>query len=399
MTNAFKAVKISNSVYWVGAIDWKLRNFHGYETSRGSTYNAFLIISDKITLIDAVKSNFYDEMISRIASVIDPSKIDIIVSNHSEMDHTGSLPRLIKEVKPEKIVASPKGVTALYEHFKWDVEVDAVKTGDTLDIGNGTLKFIETRMLHWPDSMFTFFEEEGILFTNDAFGMHLATGERFADEIDPWILDYEGAKYYANIILHLSPIVKRLLDSLPGLNLDIKMLAPDHGPVWRKNISWIIDKYASWAEQKPTKKAVIVFDTMWGSTATMAAAVADGLTEAGAYTKLLPLDGVHRSDVITEILDAGALIVGSPTINNQIYPTVADVMNYLKGLKPQNLKGAAFGSFGWSGEAVKQLNTILNEMNIDIVSDGIRIKYVPTDEDLENCRNLGLKIGKSILEL
>jgi flavorubredoxin len=244
--------------------------------------------------------------------------------------------------------------------------------------------------------MFTFFEDEGVLFTNDVFGMHLATGERFADEIDPWILDYEGAKYYANIILHLSPMVLRLLESLPGLNLDIKLIAPDHGPLWRENLNWIIERYAKWAKQESTAKAVIVYDTMWGSTATMAAAVADGITETGSSVRLLPLDGVHRSDVITDVLDAGALIVGSPTINNQIYPTVADVMNYLKGLKPQNLIGAGFGSYGWSGEAVKHLDDILKDMNIEIVQDGIRVKYVPSDEDLAECRKLGVRIGTQL---
>ncbi|MBN2803673.1 MAG: FprA family A-type flavoprotein [Deltaproteobacteria bacterium] len=396
MSRGFEAVKISEHVYWVGAIDWKLRNFHGYETSRGSTYNAFLIIADRVTLIDAVKPNFYDEMMDRISSVIDPSQIDIIVSNHAEMDHSGSLPRLIDEVKPSKIVASAKGVQALYEHFRWDVNVETVKTGDTLDIGTGTLKFIETRMIHWPDSMFAFFDKDNILFSNDAFGMHLATGERFADEISPYILDYEAAKYYANIILHLSPMVKRLLETLPTYNLDIKMIAPDHGPVWREDINFILERYSKWVEQKPTDKAVIVYDTMWESTSKMAAAVADGLVSAGAHVKILPLDGVHRSDVITEVLDAGALIVGSPTINNQIYPTVADVMNYLKGLKPKNLIGASFGSYGWSGEAVKHLDEILEEMGVELVSPGTRIKYVPSDDNLVTMRELGVTIGKKL---
>ncbi|MCP4603035.1 MAG: FprA family A-type flavoprotein [Proteobacteria bacterium] len=393
MSDSFKAVKVTDRVYWVGAIDWGLRNFHGYQTSRGSTYNAYVILADKITLIDTVKPQFYDEMMARIASIVDPADIKYVVSNHSELDHAGALPRLARTLNPEKIVASSKGVQALQQHFDWDREIEAVKTGDKLNLGNATLSFIETRMLHWPDSMFAFLEEEGVLFSNDAFGMHLATSERFADELDPWVLRREGAKYYANILLHLSPIVDKLLENLPSFNLDIKMIAPDHGPIWRQDLDRIIGYYAEWAEQRPTNKAVVVYDTMWHSTARMAAAVGDGLAEGGARVELMPLDGAHRSDVVTELLDAGALLVGSPTMNNQIYPTVADVMNYLKGLKPKNLVGATFGSYGWSGEAVKHLDGIMEEMNVELVQKGLRIKYVPGEEDLAACRGLGVEVA------
>ncbi len=393
MSNAFKAIKITDRIYWVGAIDWGLRNFHGYETSRGSTYNAYLILADKITLIDTVKPEFYDEMMSRIASIIDPAEIKYIISNHAEMDHAGCLPRLVHKLNPEKVIASPKGVEALAEQFGWDREVEPVKTGDTLSLGNGTLSFIETRMLHWPDSMFTFFEDEGVLFTNDAFGMHLACSERFADEIDPWIIKKEGAKYYANILLHLSPIVTKLLNKLASLNLDITMIAPDHGPIWRQDLNQIIDYYAQWADQQPTNKAVIVYDTMWKSTAAMAAAIGDGLAEGGVKVELMSLAGAHRSDVLTELLDAGALLVGSPTMNNQICPAVADVMNYLKGLKPKNLIGATFGSYGWSGEAVKQLDQIMRDMNVELVQEGLRVKYVPSEEDLAACRAMGAEVA------
>jgi len=399
MSNAFKAVKVSDRVYWVGAVDWGLRNFHGYKTSRGSTYNAFLILADKITLVDTVKPQFYDEMMTRIASVTDPANIKFVISNHSEMDHSGALPRLMKELNPEKLIASSQGVKALKAHFNWDQHVDVVKTGDKLDLGNTTLSFIETRMLHWPDSMFTFLEEEGLLFSNDAFGMHLATAERFAEQVDPWILKRECAKYYANILLHLSPVVKRLLDKLPSFNLDIKIIAPDHGPIWRKNPEQILQHYHEWAEQRPSNKAVVLYDTMWSSTARMAAAVCDGLSEGGAKVELMPLAGAHRSDVLTEVLDAGALLVGSPTINNQIYPTVADVMNYLKGLKPQNLIGVSFGSYGWSGEAVKHLDLIMKEMNIELLQEGLRINYVPTAKDLVACRSLGLDIAARLKQL
>jgi flavorubredoxin len=394
--SSFKAIQITDRVYWVGAIDWSLRNFHGYLTSRGSSYNAFLILADKVTLIDTVKPQFYDEMMARIASVVDPSEIKYVVSNHSELDHSGALPRLMHALNPEKLVASKKGAEALDLHFHWDQEVEVVGTGDHLDLGNARLSFIESRMLHWPDSMFAFLEEEGVLFSNDAFGMHLASSERFADQVDRSLLRYEGAKYFANILLHLSPIVTRLIDKLPSFNLDIKMIAPDHGPIWRHNPTEIVDWYADWAKQPSTNKAVVVYDTMWQSTTRLANAVVDGLVEGGAKAILMPLGASHRSDVLTELLDAGALLVGSPTINNQVYPTVIDVMNYVMGLKPKNLVGASFGSYGWSGEAVKHLDKMLQDMNIELVQPGIRVKYVPTDDDLVTCRNMGLAVAAKI---
>jgi flavorubredoxin len=394
--SSFKAIQITDKVYWVGAIDWSLRNFHGYLTSRGSSYNAFLILADKVTLIDTVKPQFYDEMMSRIASVVDPKEIKYVVSNHSELDHSGALPRLMHALNPEKLVASKKGAEALDLHFHWDQEVEVVATGDHLDLGNARLSFIESRMLHWPDSMFAFLEEEGVLFSNDAFGMHLASSERFADQVDRSLLRYEGAKYFANILLHLSPIVTRLIEKLPSFNLDIKMIAPDHGPIWRDNPTEIVDWYADWAKQPSTNKAVVVYDTMWQSTARLANAVVDGLVEGGAKVILMPLGASHRSDVLTELLDAGALLVGSPTINNQVYPTVIDVLNYIMGLKPKNLVGASFGSYGWSGEAVKQLDKMLQDMKIELVQPGIRVKYVPTDDDLVACRNMGLAVAAKI---
>jgi flavorubredoxin len=394
--SSFKAIKITDRVYWVGAIDWSLRNFHGYLTSKGSSYNAFLILADKVTLIDTVKPQFYDEMMARIASVVDPKDIKYVVSNHAEMDHSGALPRLMHALNPEKLVASKKGAEALELHFHWGQEVEVVGTGDHLDLGNAKLSFIESRMLHWPDSMFAFLEEEGVLFSNDAFGMHLASSERFADQVDPSLLKYEGAKYFANILLHLSPIVTRLIDKLPSFNLDIKMIAPDHGPIWRENPTEIVEWYGDWAEQRPTNKAVVVYDTMWQSTTRLANAVVDGLVEGGAKAILMPLGASHRSDVLTELLDAGALLVGSPTINNQVYPTVIDVMNYIMGLKPKNLVGASFGSYGWSGEAVKHLDKMLQDMKIELVQPGIRVKYVPTDEDLVACRNMGLAVAAKI---
>jgi flavorubredoxin len=389
------AIEISRGVYWVGAIDWSIRNFHGYATDAGSTYNAFLIVADKITLIDTVKSQYKDEMLARIASVIDVDEIDYIVSNHAEMDHSGALPYFISLAKPEKVFASKMGVKALTAHFGIDFPITAVGTGDELDLGGMTLSFIETRMLHWPDSMFTYLKESKIIFTQDAFGMHLASSFIFADQNPSETIRWESEKYYANILMPYSGKVSALLDSIAEMELELDMIATDHGPIWRRpeDIAKILDWYREWSEQAPTMKAVIIYDTMWGATCKMSASIADGLRSVGADVKVLPLSGSDRSEVVTEVLASGALIVGSPPINNQIFQTLADVLTYIKGLRPKNLIGAAFGSYGWSGEAVKQLNQYFQDMSVDLVSDGIKVLYTPTDEDLERCFQLGVDIG------
>ncbi len=393
MGKLFEAVKISDSVYWVGAIDWAIRDFHGYSTNRGSTYNAYLIMADKITLLDTVKAPFKHELMTRISSVVDPSEISVVISNHSEMDHSGCLPDVIAEVRPDEIYASTMGVKALGKHFHAGLPITAVKDGERLSLGNRNLTFLETRMLHWPDSMFTYLEEEQILFAQDAFGMHLASAERFDDEIEDHILDYESAKYYANILMPFSPLVTKLLARVKELDLPIRLVAPDHGPIWRTGIPKILESYARWARQEPTTKAVVAYDTMWQSTAKMAVAVADGLTAGGATPRVVPLRSSHRSDLAMEILDAGALILGSPTINQQMFPTLADVLTYLKGLKPLNLVGAAFGSYGWSGEAVGYLNDLLKQMKVELVSDGVKVQYVPDDNALNECRALGVLVA------
>jgi len=400
-TDVFQAVKISKNVYWVGVIDWNITDFHGYATNRGTTYNAYLILAEKITLVDTVKASFRDEMMSRISSVIDPKDISVIISNHSEMDHSGCLPEVIEMVQPEHVYASKMGLKTLTSHFHSDCNITVVEDGSSISLGDMDVTFYETRMLHWPDSMFTYLPDEGILFSQDAFGMHLASFERFADEIDSYILEHEAAKYYANILLPYSSFVLRLLDRVGKLDLILKMVAPDHGPVWRKSedIQRIIGLYAQWAEQKPTCKAVIVYDTMWNATEKMACAIADGLANNDIHVKVMSLHSYHRSDVATEMLGAGALIVGSPTLNKNMFPTVADIMVYLKGLKPVNLIGAAFGSYGWGGEAVKHLDTILDEMKVERIEESIRVEYVPGEEALRRCFDLGKLIAEKLKQV
>ena len=396
MPKPFEAVKVTEKVYWVGAIDWGIREFHGYSTARGTTYNAYLVLAETPALIDTVKAPFRDELMSRIASVIDPRDIHTVVSNHSEMDHSGSLPGVMDLVAPERVVASKMGVKALGKHFP-SLKVSAVQDGETLSLGDSALTFYETRMLHWPDSMISYLAGEDVLFSQDAFGMHLASSERFDDEIDPAVLGQEAAKYYANILMPFSPLIEQALARVAELALPLKLVAPDHGPIWRKDFGWIRDSYATWAAQRPTSKAVVAYDTMWQSTALMARSMADGLAGAGAAVSLTPLRSSARSDVATEVLDAGALVVGSPTMNNNVFPTVADLLVYLRGLRPKNLVGAAFGSYGWSGEAPGQVADGLAEAGVEIVEEAVRAQYVPDDAKLEECRALGERIARRIV--
>lgn len=391
MSPSLNAVKISDHVYWVGAIDWDVRDFHGYSIERGTTYNAYLVMADKITLIDTVKRSFKDELLARIASVVDPAEIDFIVSNHSELDHSGSLPEIIKATNPERVFASALGAKNLSDHFASGVAVIPVRDGETLDLGNMSLTFTETRMMHWPDSMFSLLNEEGVLFSNDAFGMHLASSERFADEVEGW--ERQAAKYYANIMMPLSNVVSRTMAKLSPTLASVKVIAPDHGPIWRGDMSPILSLYARWSSSKSTNKAVVLYDTMWGSTATMAQSIADGLITGGASVKLMSLKVSHRSDVVTELLNAGALVVGSSTLNGNLLPSMADMLTYLKGLKPKGLVGAAFGSYGWSGESIGQVREYLTSIGVEMMKEDLRVKFVPGDADLEACHQLGVSIA------
>lgn len=399
MNSQFKAHRISDKVWWVGAVDWQLRDFHGYATEKGSTYNAYLIMADKITLIDTVKRPFLDEMLSRISSVTDPKNIKVVVSNHTEMDHSGSIPDIAEIAKPEKIIASEMGAKALTEHFKLKMPVTPVKDWEKLSLGNMELSFIETRMVHWPDSMFTYLESEKTLFSSDAFGMHLASSSTYADEIDKGVLHWEMKKYYANILTPFAHLILRLLDKVVKSDLAINTIATAHGPIFRKDIGWVLEKYQTWSKQESSKRVVIVFDTMWKSTEAMALAIAEGVRDADAIPYVMPLAVNHRSDVVTEALDAGAILVGSPTLNGGMMPTVADILTYLKGLKRQNLIGGAFGSYGWNGVAVEQINQFLRDMKVDLVSEGISVKYVPNEDTLKRCFDLGRAVGEKLCQL
>jgi flavorubredoxin len=291
------------------------------------------------------------------------------------------------------------GVKILNEHFGIDREIVALKTGDEISLGNMTLAFTETRMLHWPDSMFSYLKERRLLFSQDAFGMHLASDERFADQVPADLLEFEGATYFANILLPYSQLVLNLVEKIKTSGIELEIVAPDHGPVWKgQGIAHIIGRYHDWATRKPTLKAVVVYDTMWKSTEKMARAIEEGLVEGGAKVKLISLGSSHRSDVAYELLEAGAIVAGAPTLNNNLFPSMADMLTYIKGLKPRNLVGAAFGSYGWSGESPAQVEAYLKEMGVDIVADPLKVKWVPGAEAIEQCRQLGLSIASRLKE-
>jgi flavorubredoxin len=392
-------LELAPKVYWVGVVDWTIRDFHGYLTEDGSTYNAYLILDDHITLIDTVKKEFVPEMLARVAEIVDPAKIDYIVSNHVEMDHSGGLPEVIARVKPAKVFCSPRGKDGLSRHFKADWPFVEVKTGSELEIGHYHLTFLETPMLHWPDSMMTYLKEEQILFSSDAFGAHLASSGHLDDGLPTFPLDYarQLKKYYANILMPFGGLITQLLAKIAQMGLTFKIIAPDHGLIYRKNIDWVLAAYQRWAAGAPEPKGLVIYDTMWHSTAMLAEAFTQGLMDAGVETQMHHLRRTHPSDIITEVLDAGLLLFGSPTLNNQMFPTMALFLNYLKGLAPKHKAAAAFGSFGWSGQAVGLINQEIEAMKLKLAHEGFKVKYIPDPEELAAARSLGEKLAKENL--
>jgi len=379
----YKAVEIKKNVYWVGGIDWNLRNFHGYATPRGSTYNAYLIMDKKIVLVDTVKHYLSSEMIERIRSVVDPSKIDYVVSNHVEMDHSGSLPHIMNLAKNAVMITSPNGEKGLKMHYKCDWNLKAIENLEALNIGEYNLKFALMPMVHWPDSMATYIPEIKLLLPNDAFGQHMATTERFDDQVLGDVALEEAKKYYANIVLPYGAQVKKVLEVLSKLEFD--MIAPSHGIIWRKNLKGIMDNYKIWADNQTEERAVIVYDTMWESTKILADTIADSFDNKGVPFKMFNLRITDVSDVMTEILTAKYICVGSPTLNNNLLPTVSGFLTYLKGLAPKNRKAIAFGSFGWGGQSVSQIEGILKECGFEVLKN-IRVQYIPKKEELEKIK-------------
>ncbi|MHB9032789.1 MAG: oxygen-binding di-iron domain-containing protein [Anaerolineae bacterium] len=390
--------ELKPGVYWVGVVDWGLRHFHGYElsTHRGSTYNSYLIVDEKIALVDTVWQPFADQLLTNIAEIVDPARIDYVVANHSETDHAGSLPAVLKAAPNATVVVSKRGMDSVPGHFHQPWKFQTVRTGDSINLGKNNLVFVEAPMLHWPDSMFSYLTGLNILMPNDAFGQHYATAFRYNDQVDQKELYEEAIKYYANILTPFSARVSAKIDEVLKLNLPVDIIAPSHGVIWRDNPLQIVQQYAQWAKQEPEKRAVIVYDTMWEGTRHMAEAIGEGLAAEGIPFELVYAPVNDRNDIITKIFRARAVIVGSPTINRGYLATLAPVMEDIRGLEFKNKVGAAFGCYGWSGESVKILEEQLKQYGIEVVAPALKAKWQPNDEDLAKCRDMGALIAKAI---
>jgi anaerobic nitric oxide reductase flavorubredoxin len=387
---------LAEGINWVGVVDWNIRDFHGYVTRRGTTYNAYLIQDQKTALVDTVKHSFSNELIQNIYEIINPEKIDYIIVNHVEMDHSSSLPVIAKYAKNATIIASQRGKEAIIKHYGADFCIETVKTGDELNLGKRTLRFVEAPMLHWPDSMFTYVVEDKILMPNDAFGQHLATSERFDDEVDDHVLMEEAATYYANILMPLAPLITRKLQEVTQMGIPIAMIAPSHGIIWRSDPSKIVKAYSEWSTGISKNKVVIVYDTMWGSTDKMARAIAKGAISEEVDVKVLKLRASNPTEVMTEILDATAVVVGSPTLNSGIFPTLGSFLAYAVGLKPKAKLWGFFGSYGWGGGAVRSMIETAKKADFNVLDAGVEVKYVPDQEDLKKCFEFGHQIAAKI---
>ena len=390
--------ELTKGVYWVGVVDWGIRHFHGHElsTHRGTTYNSYLIVDEKVALVDTVWGPFQEQILENIREVVDPAKIDIVVANHSEPDHSGGLPAVMRHTPKATVVVSPRGEESVEGHYHQPWKFKKVKTGEKISLGGCEMVFVEAPMLHWPDSMFTYLTGKEILMPNDAFGQHYATAFRFNDQVNQEELYIEALKYYANILTPFSSLVTKKIEEVLALKLPVKMIAPSHGVIWRQDPLQIVKKYQEWAAQVPEKSAVIFYDTMWEGTRRMGEAVGEGLAAEGVPFKLFPMAISDRNDVITEVFKSKAVIVGSPTLNQGLIPTITPILEDLKGLKFQNKIGAAFGSYGWSGESVKLIEEHLTRCKIPLATQGVRAKWQPKPADLEECRKLGRAAAKAI---
>ncbi len=386
------AQQIKPGVYWVGVVDWELRRFHGHElsTHRGSTYNSYLILDQKKVLVDTAWGPFQDEFLQNVCSLVNPADLDMIVVNHAEPDHSGSLPALMKLAPQAQVVLSKRGLDSVRGYYHQDWNFRPVKSGESIRTGDMELVFIEAPMLHWPDTMFTYVKGRDLLLSNDAFGQHYATAYRFNDQVNREELYEEAVKYYANILTPFSDQVTRKIEELLSLNLPVDMIAPSHGVIWRDDPLQIVRTYAEWARQKPAiPRVTVVYDTMWHSTGKMAEAIGEGLAAAGIAHSIRNASVTDRNDLMTEIFQSTGIIVGSSTVNNGILPTLAPLLHDIKGHKFKNKVGAAFGSYGWSGESTVVLEDFLRSGGVEVVAEGVKAKWRPGPEKLADCRELG----------
>ncbi|MFA6309423.1 MAG: flavodoxin domain-containing protein [Clostridia bacterium] len=391
-------IKIKNDIYWVGIKDWGVRNFHGHEfsTHRGSSYNSYLIKDEKTVLVDTAWTPYKEEYTERLEKEVGLKNIDMIVINHIEPDHGGSLGLLMSKIPDTPIYCTKNGADIIKKYFHKDWNFNIVKTGDTIKTGKYELVFIEMQMIHWPDSMATYVKGADLLLSNDAFGQHYSAETLFSDEADKCELYQEALKYYANILTPFSALIKKKLEQIMELNLPIDMIATSHGLVWRNNIDEIIQKYTEWSNDYNEGNFIVIYDTMYNSTKIMAKQIMAGIESTGVKCKLVDSAANDRSDLISEIFKAKGIVIGSCTINNTVLRSVASLLDDLKGLKFKGKVGAGFGSYGWSGEASKIISNKLEEAGIKLLEEPLQLKYNPTEEELKLCFEYGKKIAEQI---
>ncbi|MDI6743327.1 MAG: anaerobic nitric oxide reductase flavorubredoxin [Smithella sp.] len=392
--------KIKENITWVGKIDWELRKFHGeeYSTHRGSSYNSYLVKDEKTALIDTVWGKFSGEFVENLKKDIPPEKIDFVIANHAESDHSGALPELMRHIPDTPIYCTKNGVNSLKGHYHQDWNFHVVKTGDKLSLGSKELIFIEAQMLHWPDSMMSYLTKDNILFSNDAFGQHIASELMYNDLVDQAELFQEAIKYYANILTPFSAFVDKKIQEVLALKVPVDMICPSHGVIWRKDPLQIAEKYLQWANSYAENQITIAYDSMWDGTRRMAEAIAKGITQEDqtVNVKLFNIARSDKNDLITEIFKSKAVLIGSPTINKGILSAVAAILEEMKGLKFMNKKAAAFGCYGWSGEAVKIISNILEESGFQLLNDGIKEKWNPNIEAVDNCIRFGKDVASNL---
>ena len=398
-----KAVEIKPDIFWIGAIDWAVRDFHGYVTPNGTSYNNYLILDNQVTLIDTVKHDFSRVTIENIRSLIEPSKITNIVINHIEPDHASSIDKIMELVPDATIYITDKGKKGLERHFdtsKWKFNI--VKTGDTLNTGKYNLLFIETPMLHWPDSMMTYVKEAKLLISQDAFGQHIAAASRFDDEFINFEsraeLDDAVVDYYANILMPFGQLIKTKISEIIKLGIEIDMIAPDHGVIWRKNSADIIRKYIDMADGKTSFSVAIIYDTMWHSTGHMTLPIMQGIKDEGVDCKVIKLRATPMSGAIKEFWKSRGCLIGSPTLNNILFPSLAEFLSHLRGLRPKNRIVGAFGSYGWGGGAVKEAYEEFKRMKLEVFEPGLQVLYKPSSEDEIKCYEFGREFARKVKE-
>lgn len=384
---------LRENIDWVGYVDWTVRDFHGYETARGATYNAYLVRDEKTALVDTVKAPYADELLRSLAAQTDPAGVDYVVCNHAEPDHTGALPRVMEALPGATLVCDKKCVATLSKYFDtsgWNIQV--VATGDTISLGRRTLQFIETPMVHWPESMFTYVPEEKLLFSMDAFGQHYASSARFDDEVPLDTVMEEAKIYYANIVMPYGKQVAKVLEQAAALDID--MIAPSHGVIWRSHVRRILEAYRDWSAQRPRPKVLVIYDTMWDSTGRMARAIHEGASCSGVEAVLLHIRHSNLTHIATEVLDAAAVAFGTSTLNRGMMPMAAAVLTYWEGLRPLGKAGFAFGSYGWAPSGPEAVDKRLQAMRWEIVREPLVAPYRPTPDVLDACRAAGRMLAE-----